>query len=92
MDERSKEILAEILQKAPEDLTDEEARFLRARRDYLKKGQKEEFKNIINPPEPKKAAKEEKKEGNKEEAPLYVAKKDQTSETETVKQNDQESQ
>ena len=49
MDAKSKEILNNILQKSPETLSEEEAGFILARRNYLNKTQKKEFSEIIYP-------------------------------------------
>ena len=56
MDERSKIILDKILAKTPAELMDHEIAFLKARRNYLKPHQKEEFKEfLIEKPKKKKA-------------------------------------
>lgn len=48
MDDRSKERLEQLLEKSPESLTEEEIRFIRARRLYLKKYQLEEYGELLN--------------------------------------------
>ena len=80
MDPKSRELLDKILEKEITTLTVEDIEFLRARRSYIKKSQFAEYDAIINP-----------KEDKKEEPPLYVAKKDQTSQVETVKEDAKES-
>lgn len=45
--------LERILGKAQTELTEDEKRFLRARRDYLNKAQKEDYKDIIEAKPPK---------------------------------------
>jgi len=80
MDPKSKELLNKILEKEIIALNSEDIEFLRARRSYLKKSQLTEYDAIINPKEPE-----------KEEPPLYVAKKDQTSQVEPVKEDAKES-
>ena len=45
--------LDNILKKSPEELNTEEIAFLRARRDYLKTSQVEEYDSILNPKETK---------------------------------------
>ena len=74
MDPQSKEYLDKILAKDPDTLNEYEIKFLRARRDYLKKSQLDEYDSVINP--------------KVKEAPVYVSKKDknQTSEEEPVKE------
>ena len=61
MDDKSKEILDEILKKAPDTLTPDEVKFLRARRDYLRKIDLEEFDSVINPKPPVKEEEPKKK-------------------------------
>ena len=80
MDPNSKKLLNKILEKEIIALNSEDIEFLRARRSYIKKSQFAEYDAIINPKEPE-----------KEVPPLYVAKKDLTSETELVKENAKES-
>lgn len=78
MDPRSQEYFDKILAKPIEELSEDEKVFLRARRSYLKKSQVAEYDSVINPEE--------------EKPPLYISKKNQTSEkTEPVKENDTES-
>jgi|TARA_Y100000310_G_scaffold33937_1_gene32078 hypothetical protein len=48
MDERSKKRFDEIVEKTPEELSEKDIGFLRARRSYLKKAQVEEFKSILD--------------------------------------------
>jgi len=47
MDQRSKEMLAVILEKSPKELTEDEILFLRGRRGYLKESQLEEYKTVL---------------------------------------------
>lgn len=49
MDQRSQEYLNTILAKDPDVLNQSEISFLRARRDYLKKSQLEEYKSVLSP-------------------------------------------
>ena len=74
MDQKSREYLDKILTKDPEILNEGEIRFLRARRDYLKKSQLEEYDSVLNPVKVKTEEPEKKVE-------------DQTSDKETVKEN-----
>lgn len=48
MNPEAQTVLDEILKKDPEELTEDEVRFLRARRSYLKKSQLEEYDSILN--------------------------------------------
>lgn len=50
--------LTRILDKDVSELTVDEIGFLRARRDYLKKSQLEEFDSVLNPKETKPAKKQ----------------------------------
>lgn len=59
MNPEAQEFLDNILKKTPEELNDEEVRFLRARSSYLKKSQLEEYKNILKAPNVVKAPVEE---------------------------------
>ena len=47
MEEKAKEKLAKIIKKTPEELDDNEVAFIRARSPYLKKRQKEVFKDVL---------------------------------------------
>lgn len=49
MNPEAQEVLNKILAKEPTVLTEDEAKFLRARRDYLKKSQLEEYVAVLNP-------------------------------------------
>lgn len=59
--------LDRILEIDVDELTPEEIAFLRARRDYLKKDQLEEYDSILNPKETKPAKKQTVKEDGKAE-------------------------
>lgn len=59
MDPRSKELFDRITEKPVEELTSEDKAFLQARRSYLSKVQKEEYKSIL-----KEEIKEKKSGGN----------------------------
>ena len=47
MDQKSQEYLNEILTKNPEELSESEIIFLRARRSYLKNTQLDEYKTVL---------------------------------------------
>ena len=47
MNQEAKERLDNILKKSPEELGTEEIAFLRARRDYLKTSQVEEYSSVL---------------------------------------------
>ncbi len=47
MDQKSQEYLSEILTKNPEELSQAEIVFLRARRSYLKNTQLDEYKSVL---------------------------------------------
>ena len=53
MDKRSQEYLDKILAKSPESLNATEIAFLRARRSYLKKAQREEYQSVLETKPPK---------------------------------------
>jgi len=79
MDPRSQEAFDEILKKSPESLSEEEVAFLRARYGYIRRSQRGEYKEILTV-----------KQTEEEIAampPLYIAGKDQTSNVETVKED-----
>lgn len=64
MDEKSQEIFDSIIAKSPSELNEIEIKFLRARRDYLKDSQKEEYKSVLKtkPPAKETVKKNAKKE------------------------------
>lgn len=49
MNKEAQEIFDRIVAKDPEQLTEPEKSFLRARRGYLKKSQLEEYENVLEP-------------------------------------------
>lgn len=48
MNQEAQDYLDEILKLSPSQLTEDQIGFLRARRDYLKESQKEEYKSVLN--------------------------------------------
>lgn len=48
MDPKSEEHLEKILKKGPQELTDNEISFLKARRSYLKPIQLDEYESVLN--------------------------------------------
>ena len=49
MNTEAQAVLNEILKKEPETLNENDIKFLKARRSYLKKAQLEEYDSILNP-------------------------------------------
>ena len=47
MNPEAQEVLDNILKKTPEELNDEEVRFLRARSSYLNKAQLDEYNDVL---------------------------------------------
>lgn len=66
MNPEAQKYLDEILSKTPEEITEDQAKFLRARRSYLKKPQLEEFDSILNPKTKPSKKKTVKKNGKKD--------------------------